>query len=74
MNYLKLLSVTTLSLVYACAVEFEKSSKQADVAVLNQNNVELYEGGQAGRIAETQVDLTVFEGEVILQLQAGKQR
>jgi hypothetical protein len=42
--------------------------------VLDQDIVELYEDGQAGRIAETQVDLTIFDGEVIFERQAGYQR
>jgi len=41
--------------------------KRADFAVLNQNIVELYEAGRATEIADTQVDLTVFDGEVVYQ-------
>jgi predicted amidohydrolase YtcJ len=39
--------------------------KKADLAVLDRNIVELYESGHAMGIAETKVDLTLFEGEVI---------
>lgn len=39
--------------------------KKADLAVLDRNIVELYESGNAMGIAETQVDLTLFNGEVI---------
>ena len=39
--------------------------KKADLAVLDRNIVELYESGNGLAIAETQVDLTLFEGEVI---------
>ena len=48
--------------------------KRADFAVLDQNIIELYEDGQAGRIAETQVDLTIFDGEIIFERQAESQR
>ena len=51
-----------------------ESGKRADFAVLDQNIVELYEDGQAGRIAETQVDLTIFDGEIIFERQAESQR
>mgnify|MGYP003396944577 CR=1 FL=1 len=39
--------------------------KKADLAVLDRNIVELYESGNGLAIAETQVDLTLFNGEVI---------
>jgi len=39
--------------------------KKADLAVLDRNIVELYESGNGLGIAETKVDLTLFEGEVI---------
>jgi len=39
--------------------------KKADLAVLDRNIVELYENDSPAEIAETQVDLTLFEGEVI---------
>jgi predicted amidohydrolase YtcJ len=39
--------------------------KKADLAVLDRNIVELYEGGDGLGIADTKVDLTLFEGEVI---------
>jgi hypothetical protein len=39
--------------------------KQADLAVLDRNIVELYESGRALDIADTKVDLTLFEGKVI---------
>lgn len=39
--------------------------KLADLAVLDRNIVELYESGRALDIAQTQVDLTLFEGEVV---------
>jgi predicted amidohydrolase YtcJ len=42
-----------------------ETGKRADLAVVDQNIVDLYERGQAGRIAQTQVDLTVFDGEII---------
>ena len=41
--------------------------KRADFAVLDQNIVELYEAGQASQIANTRVELTIFDGEVIYQ-------
>jgi predicted amidohydrolase YtcJ len=39
--------------------------KLADLAVLDRNIVELYEQGKGIDIAATQVDLTLFGGEVI---------
>lgn len=39
--------------------------KQADLAVLDRNIVELYESGNGLGIAETKVDLTLFDGKVI---------
>jgi len=39
--------------------------KKADLAVLDRNIVELYEAGKGIDIAETQVDATFFEGELI---------
>ncbi|MCU0990087.1 MAG: amidohydrolase family protein [Xanthomonadales bacterium] len=39
--------------------------KQADLAVLDRNIVELYESGNGLGIAETKVDLTLFGGNVI---------
>ncbi len=39
--------------------------KAADLVVLDRNIVDLYEAGQITGIAETEVDLTLFEGEVI---------
>ena len=39
--------------------------KAADLAVLDRNIVELYETGKAMEIADTQVDLTIFNGELI---------
>ena len=39
--------------------------KKADLAVLDRNIVELYESGNASGIADTKVDLTLFEGEII---------
>jgi len=39
--------------------------KRADLAVLERNIVELYEAGQALEILDTQVNLTVFDGEII---------
>jgi predicted amidohydrolase YtcJ len=41
--------------------------KKADLAVLDRNIIELYEAGDGMRIAETQVDATYFEGELIYQ-------
>lgn len=41
--------------------------KRADFAVLNQNIVDLYEAGRVTEIANTQVELTVFNGEVVYQ-------
>jgi len=42
-----------------------ESGKRADLVVLDQNIVELYESGQAERIADTGVDITIFDGEII---------
>jgi predicted amidohydrolase YtcJ len=39
--------------------------KKADLAVLDRNIVELHESGNAIGIADTKVDLTLFEGEII---------
>jgi len=39
--------------------------KAADLTVLDRNIVELYESGKAMEIEETQVDLTIFNGELI---------
>ena len=39
--------------------------KKADLVVLDRNIIELYESGNGLGIAETKVDLTLFEGEVI---------
>lgn len=39
--------------------------KTADLIVLNQNIVNLAQNGQADRIGETQVDMTVFDGNVV---------
>jgi predicted amidohydrolase YtcJ len=41
--------------------------KKADLAVLDRNIVELYEGGKAMEIADTEVTMTLFGGEVIYQ-------
>ncbi len=41
--------------------------KKADLAVLDRNIVELYEQGAGYDIAETKVDLTFFEGELIYE-------
>ena len=41
--------------------------KTADLIVLNQNVVELEELGQADRIGETQVDMTIFDGIVVFE-------
>jgi predicted amidohydrolase YtcJ len=41
--------------------------KIADLVVLDQNIVELYESGRARDIADTRVDLTFFEGETIYE-------
>jgi predicted amidohydrolase YtcJ len=41
--------------------------KKADLAVLDRNVVELYEGGKAMDITKTRVDLTFFEGELIYE-------
>jgi predicted amidohydrolase YtcJ len=41
--------------------------KRADLAVLNQNIIDLYEAGRATEITDTLVDLTVFDGRVIYQ-------
>ncbi|MEJ8569122.1 amidohydrolase [Elongatibacter sediminis] len=43
--------------------------KKADLAILDRNIVDLYQSGDAMDIAETRVDLTVFEGEVIYRRQ-----
>ncbi|MDT8322297.1 MAG: amidohydrolase family protein [Xanthomonadales bacterium] len=39
--------------------------KKADLVVLDRNIVTLYESGDGMGIADTQVDLTLFEGEVV---------
>lgn len=39
--------------------------KAADLAVLDRNIVKLYEDGNASEIAETRVEMTLFEGEVV---------
>lgn len=41
--------------------------KRADLAVLDRNIVELFHSGQAEDIWDTQVDLTVFDGEVVFE-------
>ncbi|MDZ4730427.1 MAG: amidohydrolase family protein [Xanthomonadales bacterium] len=41
--------------------------KKADLAVLDRNIIELYEAGNGMGIAETQVDATFFDGELIYQ-------
>ncbi len=41
--------------------------KKADLAVLDRNIIELYEAGKGIDIAETQVDATFFEGELVYQ-------
>lgn len=41
--------------------------KRADFAVLDQNLIDLYEAGRAIEIANTQVDLTVFDGKIVYQ-------
>lgn len=41
--------------------------KTADLIVLNQNVVELAEQGQADRIGEALVDMTVFDGNVVFE-------
>ena len=44
-----------------------KVGKTADLIVLNQNIVELAQQEQAGRIGETQVDMTIFDGNVVFE-------
>ena len=44
--------------------------KKADFAVLDRNIVDLYEGGNGYGIAETKVDLTLFDGEVVYERNA----
>ena len=41
--------------------------KTADLIVLNQNVVELAEQGQADRIGETQVDMIIFDGNIVFE-------
>lgn len=41
--------------------------KIADLIVLNQNIVNLAQNGQADRIGETQVDMTIFDGNVVFE-------
>ena len=41
--------------------------KTADLIVLNQNVVELADQGQADRIGETQVDMTIFDGNIVFE-------
>ena len=42
-----------------------ETGKTADLIVLNQNIVNLAQNGQADRIGETQVDMTIFDGNVV---------
>jgi hypothetical protein len=57
----------------AAALNQEKTTgsievgKAADLTVLDRNIVDLYETGRALEIAETQVDMTFFNGELIYQ-------
>ena len=44
-----------------------EAGKTADLIVLNQNVVELAEQGQADRIGETLVDMTVFDGKLVFE-------
>jgi predicted amidohydrolase YtcJ len=44
-----------------------EAGKIADLIVLNQNIVELAEGGHPERIGETQVQMTVFDGKVVFE-------
>ncbi len=44
-----------------------EAGKLADLVVLNQNVVQLAENGEAGRIGETAVTLTVFNGKVVYE-------
>jgi len=48
--------------------------KIADLVVLDQNVVELAESGQADRIGQTQVDLTIFDGEIVFERAAQEDR
>ena len=41
--------------------------KTADLIVLDQNVVELAEQGQADRIGETLVDMTIFDGNLVFE-------
>lgn len=45
--------------------------KRADLAVLDRNIVEMYEAGNGLGIADTRVDLTLFDGEVIYRREPG---
>lgn len=46
-----------------------EAGKKADLAVLDRNIIELYEAGNGMGIADTQVDETWFDGELIYQRQ-----
>ncbi len=41
--------------------------KTADLIVLNQNVVEMAEHGQADKIGKTQVDMTIFDGNIVFE-------
>jgi len=42
-----------------------EAGKKADLAVLDRDIVELYRSGHARDIADTRVDMTLFEGKVV---------
>ncbi|MGB5346132.1 MAG: amidohydrolase family protein [Woeseia sp.] len=56
---------SALALNQAQLVGTIETGKRADLALLDQNIVELAEGGNASAISETKVLLTVFDGKVI---------
>jgi predicted amidohydrolase YtcJ len=46
-----------------------EAGKKADIVVLDRNIIDLYEAGNGRGIADTQVDATFFDGELVYQRQ-----